>query len=133
MIEFYPQIKQAHILLALSSGAIFALRGGGSLLGMRWPQWLTVRMTSYVVDTSLLTAAMMLLVILPGAMYANGWLATKIALIVVYIVLGILAMRRARTRRARAICYVAALAVFGFIYTIARAHHPLGFLYRWLE
>jgi uncharacterized membrane protein SirB2 len=133
MIEFYPQIKQAHILLALSSGAIFALRGGGSLLGMQWSQWLTVRMTSYAVDTSLLTAAMMLLVILPRAMYANGWLATKIVLIVVYIVLGIFALRRARTRSARAICYAAALAVFGFIYTIARAHHPLGFLYRWLE
>ena len=33
---------------------------------------------------------------------------------------------RGRTRRARAICYAAALLVFAAVYGIARAHHPLG-------
>lgn len=132
MIEFYPQIKQFHILLALLSGAIFALRGAFALAGARWPQALPVKWLSYAVDTSLLTAALMLLTILPWAMFANGWLLAKIALIVAYVVLGVFAMRPARTRRTRAICYLAALLVFANVYGIARMHHPLGWLAPWL-
>ena len=129
MIEFYPQIKHAHIGLALLSGGVFALRGALLLAGLRWPDAAPVRYLSYTIDTALLTAAMMLLTILPGALYANGWLAVKIALLVVYVVLGTFALRRGRTRRARVICYVAALLAFAQVYGIARTHHPAGILH----
>ncbi|TWT21658.1 SirB2 family protein [Luteimonas wenzhouensis] len=126
MIEFYPQIKHAHIGLALLSGALFALRGALLLGGLRWPNAAPVRYLSYAIDTALLTAAMMLLTILPGALYANGWLAVKVALIVAYVVLGVFALRRGRSRGVRALCYLLALLVFAQVYCIARAHHPLG-------
>ena len=129
MIEFYPQIKQYHIFIAMLSGTLFAVRGAFALAGARWPQALPVKWLSYAVDTSLLTAALMLLTILPWAMFANGWLLVKIVLIVVYVVLGVFALRRGRTRRARALCYVAALLVFAQMYFIARTHHPLGVFY----
>lgn len=129
MIEFYPQIKSVHIAMALTSGAIFAFRGAAVLAGMRWPHWLAVRWTSYAVDTALLTAALMLLTILPGAMFANGWLTVKLLLLVVYIVLGVMAIKRGRTRMAKAGFYVAALLTFAMVYSIARAHNPWGFLY----
>lgn len=129
MIEFYSQIKAVHIAMALASGALFAVRGAGVLAGMRWPHWLPVRWSSYAIDTVLLTAALMLLTILPGAVFANGWLVTKLVLLVVYVVLGMFAIKRARTRIVRAACYVGALATFAMVYTIARAHQPLGFLY----
>lgn len=128
MIEFYPQIKSIHIAMAITSGLIFALRGAGVLAGMRWPHWLPVRWTSYTVDTALLTAALMLLTMLPGAMFANGWLTVKLLLLVVYIVLGVFAIKRGRTRLAKAGFYVAALLTFGMVYSIARAHSPCGFL-----
>lgn len=130
MIEFYPQIRQFHIFIALLSGSLFAVRGAFALGGARWPMALPVKWTSYAIDTALLTAALMLLTILPGAMFANGWLTVKVTLIVVYVVLGVFAMRPARTRRTRAICYLLALLTFGAIYSIARAHHPLGILLR---
>ena len=126
MIEFYLQIKQFHVFVALLSGGLFAVRGAFLLGGARWPQALPVKWLSYAVDTALLTAALMLLTILPWAMFANGWLLLKVTLVVVYVVLGVFALRRGRTRRTRALCYVAALLVFGSIYSIARAHHPLG-------
>ncbi|KRA72086.1 hypothetical protein ASD78_17165 [Lysobacter sp. Root667] len=128
MIEFYPHIKQFHIFLALLSGSIFALRGAFVLTGARWPMMLPVKWLSYAVDTALLTAALMLLTILPWTVFGNGWLLMKVALIVVYVVLGVLAMRSNRTRRARIVCYALALLTFGMIYGIARAHHPLGAL-----
>ena len=129
MIELYPQIKHAHIGLAMASGALFALRGAGALANMRWPRWAAVRYASYTIDTALLAAALMLLAILPGGLYANGWLAVKLVLLVVYVVLGVFALRRARSRAGRAACYLAALATFAMIYGIARAHHPLGYLH----
>ncbi len=129
MIEFYPQIKHAHIGLALLSGGLFALRGALLLAGLHWPNAAPVRYLSYTIDTALLTAAMMLLTILPGALYANGWLAVKIVLLVTYVVLGVFALRRGRMQRTRAICFVAALLVFAQVYFIARTHHPLGIVY----
>ena len=128
MIAFYPQIKQFHIFIALLSGTLFAVRGASALAGARWPQALPVKWLSYAVDTTLLTAAMMLLTILPWAMFANGWLLAKIALLFVYVVLGVLAMRPQRSRRERSLYYAAALLAFAAIYGIARAHHPMGWL-----
>ena len=126
MIEFYPQIKWVHVMAILCSGALFALRGGGLLLGMHWPRTAVVRYLSYTIDTTLLTAALMLLTILPSGLYANGWLAVKLTLVVCYIVLGVLALRPNRSTRARAIYFVSALLVYAQIYFIARTHHPLG-------
>lgn len=129
MIEFYPQIKHFHIAIALLSGAIFAIRGAFLLGGARWPQALPVKWLSYAVDTALLTAALMLLTILPWAMFANGWLLVKVGLLVAYVVLGVFALRAGRTKRTRALAYASALLVFGAMYSIARAHHPLGVLH----
>ena len=132
MIEFYPQIRFVHILAVCLSGGLFALRGLGILARMRWPQAAPVRYLSYGIDTVLLTAALMLVTILPGALFANGWLTAKLALLVVYVALGVYALRRGRTPAARAVCYVAALLVFATIFGIARYHHPLGWLLPWL-
>ena len=132
MIEFYPQIRFTHILAITLSGSLFALRGLGVLAGARWPQAAVLRYLSYSIDTVLLTAALMLLTLLPAAMFANHWLTVKLTLVVVYVVLGGFALRRGRTPRVRAICYFAALLVFITIVGIARAHQPLGWLLRWV-
>jgi uncharacterized membrane protein SirB2 len=130
MIEFYPQIKWVHVYAVIASGSLFALRGAGVLAGARWPMWAPLRHLSYTIDTVLLTAALMLVTMLHQYPFVHGWLTAKVCLLVVYILLGTFALKRARTRRARAWFYVAALAVFLFIVSIARAHHPLGILGR---
>ena len=128
MIELYPQIKMLHIALVLLSGALFALRGGAALFGMRWPRHAVVRYTSYTIDTVLLTGAMMLLTILPAGLFANGWLWVKLGFVAAYIGLGIAAFRPRRGTRARILLVAAALLCFVQVYAIARAHHPLGLL-----
>ena len=111
-----------------ASGSFFALRGAGVLAGARWPMWAPLRYLTYTIDTVLLTAALMLVTLLHQYPFVQTWLTAKVCLLVVYIVLGTFALKRARTRRARAGFYVAAIAVFLFIVSIARAHHPLGIL-----
>lgn len=95
---------------------------------MRGPHAAPVRCLSDTVDTALLRAALMMRTFLPGALYANGWLAVKVGLSVLYVVLGAFALRRGRTGRIRAACDVAALLVFAQVFSIARTHHPLGAL-----
>ena len=130
LIEFYPQIKWTHIAAVITSGSLFALRGAGVLSGARWPMWAPLRYLTYTIDTVLLTAALMLATILHQYPFVHGWLTAKVCLLVVYVLLGTWALRRGRTRQARAWCFFAALTVFLFMVSIARAHHPLGILGR---
>jgi uncharacterized membrane protein SirB2 len=129
MIEFYPDIKWVHICAVIASGSLFALRGAGALAGARWPMWAPLRYVTYTIDTVLLTAALMLVTILHQYPFVQAWLTVKVLLLVVYIVLGSYALKRAHTRRARAFFYVGALAVFLCIASVARAHHPLGIIH----
>lgn len=128
MLAFYPQIRQVHIAAVCLSGGLFALRGLGVLAGHSWPRNAVLRYGSYTIDTVLLTAALMLLTILPGAMFANHWLSVKLCFVAAYIVLGIAMMRSRRGRGARAGFYAAALLAYGTAFGIARMHHPAGWL-----
>jgi uncharacterized membrane protein SirB2 len=128
IIEFYAQIRWVHVAAVIVSGSLFALRGAGVLAGGRWPMWAPLRYLTYTVDTVLLTAALMLATLLHQYPFVHAWLTVKVLLLVLYIVLGTLALKRAPTRSGRAWCYAAALAVFLFIVSVARAHSPLGFL-----
>lgn len=129
MIAFYAQIKLVHILTVLFSGGLFALRGAGVLAGQRWPHAAPVRYLSYSIDTTLLTAALMLLTILPAGVFANGWLTLKLLLLLVYIVCGTFALKRGRSATVRRNAYIAALLTYGYMLGVARTHHPLGWLH----
>ena len=96
--------------------------------GLKWSMATPLRFLSYSIDIVLLTAALMLLAVLPSAVFANGWLWTKLSLLVVYVVLGSFALKRAQTQVARAGFFVAAVLVFAAMYFIARTHQPLGFV-----
>lgn len=128
LIDFYPQVRQAHIGLVAASGTLFALRGIGVLVGAGWSMHRKVRLLSQSIDSALLAAAVLLLYLLQLNLFAVPWLATKLALLVAYIVLGSLALKRASGRGAKALCFFAALAVFAFMLGVAVAHHPLGVL-----
>ena len=126
MIEFYPQIKAVHIAAVIASGLLFLLRGGAVQLGASWAMAAPLRYLSYTIDTVLLTAALMLATIIHQFPFGQGWLTAKVLLLVVYVVLGSFALKRGRTRAVRTSCWIAALLVYLFIVSIARAHNPLG-------
>jgi uncharacterized membrane protein SirB2 len=126
MIELYPHIKLVHVAAVTASGLLFLLRGLAVQGGAAWGMVAPVRYLSYSIDIVLLTAALMLLAVLPAAVFANGWLWLKLALLVVYVGLGTFALKRGRTPAVRRTCFVAALVAFASMYAIARTHDPLG-------
>lgn len=128
MIEFYAEIKWVHVAAVLASGGLFALRGAAMLSGAGWYMAAPLRYLSYTIDTALLTAAMMLATVLHQYPFVHAWLTVKVLLLVVYVVLGSYALKRGATRAGRARAFAAALLVFAFIISVARAHDPRGML-----
>jgi uncharacterized membrane protein SirB2 len=128
MIEFYPQIKFVHVLCVILSGSLFAFRGIMMLAGSRLANHAALRYLSYAIDSTLLTAALMLVTILHQYPFVQAWLTVKVLLLVVYVVLGVFALRRGRTRGTRLVCYFAALLVYMLIVGVALAHDPRGWL-----
>lgn len=128
MIEFYTEVRLVHIWSVVLSGSLFALRGLALNLGAAWPRAAPLRYFSYTIDTVLLTAALMLMTVVQQYPLVHTWLTVKVLLLVVYIGLGIFAFRTRRGRAVRLGAWLAALAVFGFIVSVARAHDPLGVL-----
>jgi uncharacterized membrane protein SirB2 len=126
MIEFYPQIKSVHIAAVLASGLLFLLRGAALHAGMTWAMAAPLRYLSYLIDTTLLTAALMLATILHQYPFVHAWLTVKVLLLVVYIGLGTFALKRGSTRKIRILCWLTALLIYAFIISVARAHHPAG-------
>lgn len=129
MEEFYLQIRAVHIWSVAASGALFALRGAAlNLFGAGWTRALPLRIVSWTIDSVLLTAALMLITVVEQYPFVDSWLTVKVVLLVVYIGLGTVALKPQRPRKVRLATFAAALAVFGFIVTVARAHDPLGLL-----
>ena len=126
MTEYYLTLRQAHIGFALLSVSLFVLRG--CLMLARSPHvksaWL--KYPSYLIDTMLLTLALMLMTVIHQHPFGTGWLTMKVTLLVVYVLLGSIALKRGRTQGVRAAAFVAALLTVAFLYSVARAHHPLG-------
>ena len=133
MLEFYPQIKTVHIAAVMASGLLFLARGAAMQVGASWAMAAPLRYLSYLIDTMLLTAALMLATILQQYPFVHGWLTAKVVLLVIYIVLGSFALKRGRTRAVRTSCWIAALLVYLFIVSIARTHDPLGVIPRFIR
>ena len=122
----YPWLRPLHIGLVTLSVALFTARGLGVLAGQAWPMTRRVRGLAPVIDSLLLLAGGTLWWLLQLNPTQDRWLLVKLVLLIVYIVLGALALKRAPTRGAQALCFVAALVVVGFMAGIAVAHHPQG-------
>jgi uncharacterized membrane protein SirB2 len=128
MAEFYAQIKYAHVLCVILSGSLFALRGLMMLARSPHVNHPVLRYFSYAIDTALLTAALMLVTILHQYPFVQSWLTVKVLLLAVYVVLGMFALRRGHQRAVQVACFFAALGVYLFIISVARAHSPWGIL-----
>jgi uncharacterized membrane protein SirB2 len=126
MEAFYLEIRTVHIAAVLTSGALLLLRGLAlNLAGACWAMAAPLRYLSWTVDTVLLTAALMLTTIIRQFPFSDDWLTVKVVLLWPYVLLGYFALR-AESRARRWACLAGAVLVFGYIYSVARAHHPLG-------
>ena len=107
MTEYYLLLRHAHIGCAILTIALFVLRGGLMLADSRWQRSIVLRYLPHAIDTVLLTTALMLTTVIHQYPFSTGWVTMKVALLVVYIVLGSIALKRGRTKRIRTVALVA--------------------------
>jgi uncharacterized membrane protein SirB2 len=124
----YLALKALHVGCVITSYSLFVLRGlwmlrGSALLQRRW-----VKIVPHVVDTLLLTSAILLALTIRQYPFVASWLTAKVIGLVLYIALGTIALKRGRTLTIRASAWIAAQLVFFYIVAVAVTHTPAPFL-----
>ena len=118
-------LKFIHISSIVLSFSLFFMRGIWLLRGSPTMQQRWVKIAPHSVDTVLLVSAILLAMQLGYSPSNSPWLAAKIAALLLYIGLGMLAFRFAKTPRTRLIAWLAALLTFAYIVGAAMTHDPL--------
>lgn len=124
----YLAIKQAHIVLAVISILGFVVRWNWKRTGHRFANTRAVRTVPHAVDTLLLAAGVWLALEIAQYPLTHAWLTAKLAGLVAYILLGMIAMRSTPGSRRSTLAFVAAIVVFAWIASIARSKSAWGFL-----
>ncbi len=122
----YPALLHLHRSCVAASIALFVARGLGVSALHAWPMRHFWRYLSVAIDVPLLVAGISLWALLDQPLCQQTWLGVKLALLLVYIVLGSFALKRGRTRAQRLVFFMAALAVVLVMVGIALARHPAG-------
>ncbi len=121
----YEMLKMIHVGSVIVSYALFFLRGvwlmqDSQKLRQRW-----VKILPHVVDTILLTSAIVLAMTIQQNPLDNSWLTAKIAGLLLYIGLGMIAIRFGKTRRIKIMAWIAAQCVFIYIVLVALTKSPV--------
>lgn len=120
----YLLLKHLHVGCVVVSASGFVARGAGTLIGAQWMQQRWVHVVPHIVDTGLLASAIALAWSLGVAPVKDDWLSAKLVGLVVYVLLGGIALKRGRTTQQKAAAFAAALAVLGYIVSVAMTRSP---------
>lgn len=117
----YALLKLIHVACAALSYAGFFVRGvwmvrDSAMLERRW-----VKILPHLNDTLLLASAIALAAMSRQYPVAQGWLTAKVLALVLYIALGMAALRAGRPKPLRITAWVAAQGVFLYIVWVALA------------
>ncbi|URI07919.1 SirB2 family protein [Aquincola tertiaricarbonis] len=123
----YTTVKLVHQGAVVLSVAGFFARAWASLAGAGWVRSRVAKTVPHVVDTVLLLSALSLAWLLRLDPRDAPWLTAKIVGLVVYVALGVVALRPGRPLWVRATAWMAALAIVGWIVSVAITKSPFGF------
>lgn len=120
-------IKLIHMSCAGISITGFFARGilrlqGSELLSRRW-----IRIVPHIVDATLLISAIALVMGLHLNLLEQPWLIAKIVALLLYIMLGLVTLRIAKSTAVQLFSFIGALLVFAYIVRVALTHHIIPF------
>lgn len=124
----YLIIKNIHITCAVLSITGFVIRGIWLIRSSAWLQHRWVKRLPHVVDTLLLISALILVYQSAQYPFVQHWLTTKVLLLLLYILLGMVALRWGRTRRIRISAWFLAVMVYLDIVVVAITRSSSGIM-----
>lgn len=117
----YTLIKTLHVATVIISGAGFTLRLALMLWREAWLGLRVVKVLPHINDTLLLVSGITLAVLSRQSPLEQSWLLAKLVALVLYILLGMLALKPRFAKPARFGFGVLALLVFAYIVSVALA------------
>lgn len=123
----YYSVKTVHQTAVVLSLLGFFMRGAAGLAGSAWVRSRVAKTVPHIVDTVLLLSAIALAWQLRLNPLTTPWLLAKIVGLLVYIGLGVVALRSGLPQNVRATAWVLALACFAYIASVAITKNPAGF------
>lgn len=124
----YLLLKHLHVTAVVVSGIGFFLRGLLMLRDSPLLQRRVLKVAPHVIDTVLLGSAVAMAVMSSQYPFAQPWLTAKFFGLLAYILLGMMALKRGRTKAQRAAWFSAALLSFAYIVSVALTRSPWGWL-----
>lgn len=118
-------LKSVHVGCALLSATGFLTRGAWMLTESPLLQARVTRVVPHIVDTLLLASAIALAMRIHQYPLMHGWLTAKLGALLLYIVLGSVALKRGRNRATRIGALLGALATLAYIFAVAVTRQPL--------
>ena len=115
----YMLLKQIHIALAVTTLISFVIRGYWMITDSSLLHHKLVKTIPHVIDTLLLSTAVALMMMAGFYPWILDWVAAKILLLLLYIVLGTIALKRGKTKAQRIAAFIAALICIGLIFKSA--------------
>ncbi len=122
----FEQLKLVHVSCALLSLGGFALRGFWMVSDNPLLRHRLTRVLPHCVDTLLLASAIGMLYLWRTSPLELPWVMAKIGGLLVYIALGMVALRFGRTRGVRTGAWLAAMATGLYIVSVAYTRSAAG-------
>ena len=120
----YPYIKLVHVTTVLITGGLFLLRFVWMLQNRLEQRGAWARTLPHYNDTVLFLSGLLMAAIIGQLPMQAPWLTTKLFVLLAYILLGSLALKRGRQRWLRSTTGVAAVACYLYIVAIALSRDP---------
>jgi len=121
----YLALKHLHVTCVVLSGLGFCLRGWWMASGSPLLRARPTRVLPHLVDTTLLGSALLMAWLSGQYPFVQPWLTAKVLGLLAHIVLGAMALKRARTRAARVRFFALALLAYAYIVGVALTRNPL--------
>ncbi|TAN27685.1 MAG: regulator SirB [Castellaniella sp.] len=118
-MEYYLPIKNLHMTAVGLSILFFVIRAYWSITGSALLQHRVVRIVPHIVDSVLLICGVILAMMIGPN---QPWILTKIILLVFYIGVGTIAIKRGRTPTTRLVAALVGVAIFIYIVGVAIRH-----------
>jgi len=120
----YMALKHLHMTCVGLSLLGFVLRGVWMMTGSDRLKARATRVLPHMIDAVLLGSAIALVSFYDAV---PNWVWAKVAGLLIYIVLGTVALKRGKTRNARLAAFALALLTFAWIVSVALSKSPAGF------
>jgi uncharacterized membrane protein SirB2 len=121
----YLALKHLHTTAAALSLIFFVVRAYWSVLASPTLQNKFVRIAPHVIDTVLLACGLAMAFTIG---FNQGWIWAKLIALVLYIVVGTMAIKRGKTPASRAVSALVAIAIFIYIVGVAIKQNPWSWL-----